>query len=274
MISFGNQGDLYIGCDNGGIENENGISIFSIGDYKFQELLYGFNSPISCLAVSSDNRYLAIGGDLGELSIWDTYKKESLELTKHNDKIISLDFSPDDKYLISADRDIRSSQIKLFQVGNWKELKSDNPGPSGLTGAFFLSKNNDIAVGTSRQIKILDLNLDEKNVIQVKGYLSKIGVSKKRDTIYVVSNRGNISSYDEKGNQIQYFGEIPEGVIYLYSTPNQEKTIGIGSRGLIKIWHNWDAITKSNSVHNYGEKDFEKYDIKSFLPNAKSEGEK
>lgn len=94
-----------------------------VWDISAREIITEIVTPAYTLAYSPDGRYLALGNDVGRVSLLDA---NTLELVfRHrehdNDRIYSLEFSPDSKILASASAD---KSVVLWDVENQEEITS------------------------------------------------------------------------------------------------------------------------------------------------------
>lgn len=68
----------------------------------------GFHFKDAKIAISANGRWLAIGGEKGQVCVWNVERKENDPIgtgTGHTGIITSLAFSPDGKWLASGGRD-------------------------------------------------------------------------------------------------------------------------------------------------------------------------
>ncbi len=105
--------DVYAGTNRG---------VVQIWDEDFKDRylempeLYAVNA----LAISSDERYLAIGREKGDAVIWDMQEQKYVRtISGHQSAITDLDFSPDDQLLLSASRD---KTVRIWDLHNPKKL--------------------------------------------------------------------------------------------------------------------------------------------------------
>ncbi|QQS45454.1 MAG: protein kinase [Acidobacteriota bacterium] len=84
--------------------------------------LGGHTSPVSAIALSRDGRIAATSGDVdGLIKLWDTETGQHLTTLRGQIATLSLDFSPDNRRLVSSGRD---NSIRVWDVANGKELFS------------------------------------------------------------------------------------------------------------------------------------------------------
>ena len=89
--------------------------------------------PIQTACLSSKAEYLALGGTDGLIEIWD-FNKMKLDTVRlpyqgkelymvHNSPILALDFSQDERLLVSGDK---TGTIKVWKVADGKRLRQIN----------------------------------------------------------------------------------------------------------------------------------------------------
>ncbi|MFX0016040.1 MAG: hypothetical protein ACFFB2_13330 [Promethearchaeota archaeon] len=104
----------------------NGLELGSL------EMTEGHSSPVTCLAFSSDNRFLVSGSEDGSLIIWDTTSSWSRIETRINwfeDNVNSIVFSPQENLLVTCGND---NFIKVKNMTNGEEQSI----PTGHSGSI------------------------------------------------------------------------------------------------------------------------------------------
>ncbi len=75
---------------------------------------------INALAISNDNKLLAIGREKGDAILWDIDKQDVVRvISGHQSAVTDVDFSPDNKLLLTASRD---RTARIWDLGNAKKL--------------------------------------------------------------------------------------------------------------------------------------------------------
>eukprot|EP01080_Neovahlkampfia_damariscottae_P006901 gene6901-11063_t len=86
---------------------------------------HAYNYEPSCLAVSSDDKFVAVGGGDKKIHIYslngDELKEEKV-LSNHQGKLTSIKFSPNGKFLCSGDS---NKEIILFSTGDWEVIQDE-----------------------------------------------------------------------------------------------------------------------------------------------------
>lgn len=90
----------------------------------------GHLSPFD-LAISSNNRFFASGGEDFLIKIWDaTQAKEIKTIAAHRDGILSINYSPDGKYLVTSSYD---STVQIFNAFDYSLIQTiKTPAPQSV----------------------------------------------------------------------------------------------------------------------------------------------
>lgn len=114
---------------------------------------------INALAISPDKKMLAIGREKGDAIIWDLENEKLVRnISGHQSAIMDLDFSPDNKYLLTASRD-RTSRV--FEIGNTRKLPMlfDDHDDWVMTATFDHSGQKVITGSKDGYIRIWELDM-------------------------------------------------------------------------------------------------------------------
>ena len=167
----------------------------------------GTKSSIYCLSVNqSDTRLLAAGGD-GAPIVWDIKTgKQLFKLEGHNCRIFSAEFSPNEKYILTAGDD--DGTIKLWNAKNGKKLfQFKDTLNKSIRSAIFSSDNKYFAYVGSRSgsssIHVFKTkNFQEISEIPIQGdYNSKISITNDPRT-FAVSCKNTVCMYDFTSNKV------------------------------------------------------------------------
>ncbi|MEA2017252.1 MAG: caspase family protein, partial [Campylobacterota bacterium] len=171
----------------------------------------GIEGSANTIALSKNNRYLAVGGTLnnngdyeyGNIRIYN-YKTGKLirVLKSHIATVSSLSFSSDDNYLISSSFD---STVKVWDTNMWQVTKNIIIHSDFVYSAKIIIKNNNYyAVSVGYDNKLSLYNITENHEVKTIIYdfnLHSIAVSHNHIAISGVSE--NISIYDYNLNLIK-----------------------------------------------------------------------
>lgn len=104
--SFGNK--LFVG-DAGGV-----VHVLSLNPLKVIDRIKAGNKSVRSIAVSEDNEIVAVGTSDNTIKIFDLYSHEELQAFEaHANSVFTLQFTPDEQYLLSAGRD---AHLKVWDV--------------------------------------------------------------------------------------------------------------------------------------------------------------
>ena len=99
---------------------DNVLNIWDSAGRRLKTLREPGTKQFACLAFSSDNRLIAVGGADRVVRIWNVDTGQKLaSLAGHTLEVTGVTFSPDSRCLATASDD---GAIKLWDVGTWQEL--------------------------------------------------------------------------------------------------------------------------------------------------------
>ncbi|MEM1240310.1 MAG: NB-ARC domain-containing protein [Cyanobacteria bacterium P01_H01_bin.26] len=128
---------------------------FTQADFRQCQFMQAF-SGVCSLALSPDNRLLAMGDLHSNIHIWQTDNYHHLcTLRGHTEGIFAVAFSPDGQYLLSASGD---TTLKLWQVSDYQCLRTFRGHQNLVKSAVFSPDGQVVASGGSDQtIKLWDV---------------------------------------------------------------------------------------------------------------------
>lgn len=140
------------------------------------EIGEGDEGKINCLALSPDNKYLAVGGylpggleDRGAIRIYDFESGELLGLLKgHRGAVLALSFSADSRRLISGG-DFDDRTVRIWNVNGPEHLQQLQLLPGHSDGVFSVafSIDGERAVSSSRDTEIKLWDANEGSLIKI-----------------------------------------------------------------------------------------------------------
>ena len=104
--------------------------------------------PVNAIAISSDQKVMALGREKGDVILWDIEQDQLLRIISgHQSAITDLDFSPDDKLLLTASRD---RTARVWDIRNPRKLPIvlDDHGDWVMSARF--SQNGDYILTGSK----------------------------------------------------------------------------------------------------------------------------
>ena len=127
----------------------------------------GSEGMIFAIALSSDERYLAVGGfmdtkeggiSVGTIRLYDYQSGKILTLLKsHTNVVNDLSFSPDGRYLASGSGD---TTVKLWDIKSFSLLQTINFHTNDVYGVKFTDENNIISSSDDNRIALHNLKGD------------------------------------------------------------------------------------------------------------------
>lgn len=185
------------------------VRILQSGNGREENNLIGHNDFAGTTAYSPDAGLLAMGGNTGDVKVWDMEKRSSLATFEtHETSIADLAFSPDGEILATAGND---GTVKLW---NWREKTLLNE--FNLEEAFplkivFSPDGNLIASSTDNFVAVWDVTEgDLSYVLQTgeNGANEVLSFSPDGNYLVVAGLNGNMRLYDTKTSNIAI--ELPE----------------------------------------------------------------
>jgi WD40 repeat protein len=133
------------------------------------------------LALSPDNKFIAMAGDDPMVQVWDIGGKEAIKLTDHNEWVTSLTYSPDGKLLASGDF---AGKVCLWDMPGGKKLRNlpappmpppkEPPDPTPATALAFSPDNKTLALGQGIGTILLVNPADGKVLRPLPGHTSAV----------------------------------------------------------------------------------------------------
>jgi hypothetical protein len=186
--------------------------------------------------ISSDQRWIALGGPDRVLKIYDTRDGSLVHrIKKHTEWITAAEFSPDSKYLATGDR---NGGLVLWETESGQEM-FNLPGHKGAITAvswrgdseMFLSASED---GTLKFWKAID-GAALKNITAHPG--GALAAQFTRDARIVSSGRDNkVQLWDVTGKNLRtlpFDGDLPNRVTF---SDDGSKVIGSDWKGRVIVW--------------------------------------
>jgi hypothetical protein len=127
------------------------------GALSSPDVVAGFESPVTCIAVDPKDEILAVGTLGGELTLIGTKKKNHrMSLKGFDSAIQTLQFSSDSKFLIAGSSDRAGNKnLIMFQLPAGRKVFSGRGGPDGVLRACFNNSTTILAaIGSDNIVKV------------------------------------------------------------------------------------------------------------------------
>lgn len=176
--------------------------------HGFQHILQGHSNSITCLAVSKSGRYIASGqqthmGYQADIIIWDFETKQlHKRCTLHKVQVLSLAFSPNDKYLASIGGQDDNTVVvwdivKGVAICGAKASK-DTAGPTTCLG-YFNNSDDKLVTAGNQVIRVWDvdpvnkkLHVHDCQLGQIKRVVNVVRVSADDQWLYCGTTTGDL----------------------------------------------------------------------------------
>ena len=201
-----------------------------------------FVDRVSAVAFSRDGKVLATGGGEpsrgGELKLWNPATGELVrDLPNiHSDAVLALDFSPDDKFLLSGAAD---RMARVVDLATGKQAKSFEGHTQHVLGVSWSPDGRTIATaGADNTVKLWDwLTGDRKKSID--GYEKEVtGVLYTGAGAQLVTSSGDnkVRLLNADGGQVRVFAEIPEFMNTVAATADGKLVLAGGYDSTLRVW--------------------------------------
>jgi WD40 repeat protein len=170
----------------------------------------GMEGMIYAIALSHNNKYLAVGGYLsyknrnyGDIRIYNYKTKQLIKVLKsHTDVVQDLAFSSDDSYLVSGSAD---KSVKVWQSGTWSLEDTINTHTNRVYSVGALKRGGVeyvVSVGFDNRVSLYNLNSKKEVNSHTLDYkLQYLALSERYIAVSGFSNE--ITIYDTKLNHIK-----------------------------------------------------------------------
>jgi len=214
----------------------------------------GDEGKINCLALSPDNKYLAVGGhfpggleDRGAIRIYDFESGELLGLLKgHRGEVLSLSFSTDSRRLISGG-DFDDKTVRIWSVdgpGHFQQLHSLPPHRDGVFSVAF-SIDGERAVSSSRDTEMRLWDVNKGSLIKritpggrnLNEQVDEVKFSPDGRYLASGSRSGRIALWDQRtGAFIRELGRGAGVVTSLSFSPDSERLVAATENGKCQVF--------------------------------------
>ena len=164
MVASGGAGKM----NRGDREPSGLIKMWDLQTKELRPILRS-NAPVSTLAFSSNSRLLAAGSGDGTIQVWDAGTGDLIHESKdHEESVWKVDFSPDNKWLLSVSLDGTGSLKNLVRPD--EELSIQNQHRTSIYAASFSPVDRDdqyafATGGADKRIRLWKAHTNNANFI-------------------------------------------------------------------------------------------------------------
>lgn len=176
-------------------------------DELLGEIGLGIAGSVTCMSLSNDNKYLAVGGNfgtnltsmdgIGDIRVYDFQTKKMVALLTGNVMpTYSLDFSPDGKYLVSGSAD---KVIRVYSMSDFKILTTIKAHEREVWSVSFVGNKKVVSCSLDGTVKLFNASSGkELSVSRLhSSMITKVLASDDGKRIYSAGEDKQIIEYDE-----------------------------------------------------------------------------
>jgi WD40 repeat protein len=202
---------------------------------------------VMALRFSRDGQRLATGSGepsrSGEIKIWQLADGKLLHDWKnvHSDSVLSLDFSPDDKYLASGAAD---KFARVIELATGKVVKAFEGHTHHVLGVSWKRDGRSLATaGADNVVKVWDFISGERKK-NIEGFnkevasVSFIGVT---DQALTSSGDSQVRIVRENGENVRTFAGAADYMYSASATPDGKVVVAGGQDSVLRVWNGTDG---------------------------------
>jgi WD40 repeat protein len=196
---------------------------------------------------SRDGQRLATGSGepsrSGEIKIWQVFDGKLLSDLKtiHSDSVLSLDFSPDDKYLASGAAD---KFARVIDLASGKVVKAFEGHTHHVLGVSWKRDGRSLATaGADNVVKVWDFTTGErkKNIEGFSKEVASISFIGATDQALTSSGDSQVRIVRENGENVRTFGGATDYMYSASATPDGKVVVAGGQDSVLRVWNGGDG---------------------------------
>jgi len=201
-----------------------------------------FADRVNAVRFSPDSQMLAVGGGepsrAGDISLWEVSSGRLLQNWKerHSDAVLSLDFSPDGRWLASGASD---KLAKVTEVASGKQVHALEGHTHHVLGVAFRGDARVLATaGGDGVVFIWEMSRGERRK-KIEGWTKEvtsvqyIGNSQE---LLTAAGDNQIRIVTDEGVQVRAIAKLPEFMQSAVSTTSAVQVVGGGEDSVLRVW--------------------------------------
>ena len=202
---------------------------------------------VMAVRFAHDGQRLATGSGepsrSGEIKIWQVPDGKLLSDLKnvHSDSVLSLDFSPDDKYLASGAAD---KFARVLELATGKVVKAFEGHTHHVLGVSWKRDGRSLATaGADNVVKVWDFTTGErkKNIDGFSKEVASVSFIGVTDQALTTSGDSQVRIVRENGESVRTFAGTSDYMYSASATPDGKIVVAGGQDSVLRVWNGTDG---------------------------------
>jgi WD40 repeat protein len=201
-----------------------------------------FADRVNVVRFSPDSQKLAVGGGepsrAGDIGLWEVATGRLLQdwRERHTDAVLSLDFSPDGRWLASGASD---KLAKVTEVATGKQVHLLEGHTHHVLGVAFRGDGRVLATaGGDGMVLVWETNHGERRK-KIEGWskeVTSIQYIGNSQELLTAAGDNQIRVVTDEGAQVRVIAKLPEFMQAAVSTPAAVQVVGGGEDSILRVW--------------------------------------